>query len=480
MSIQDFGFDALRPFQQKVYDYIVKNPKSNIFILSPTSSGKSLCFQYPGWVGEGLTVVISPLKSLIYDQITSLNSKEMNACVFPGDRHISHYRFVYTTPETLVMNDSIMTDLKELYSRNKIQRFVFDEAHCVSHWGHDFRPKYLRMNIIKKCFPKVPVMALTATATELVVNDILEILMTPDAKKFSTSFYRDNLNIKIWDKNKDTKSKIAEYIDKHNEQTGIIYCSSKKNCEDLASFLKMNNINCEFYHAGMSKKKREHVQTEWVQDNIKVIIATIAFGMGIDKANVRYVIHFNMPTSTENYYQEIGRAGRDGLRSNCIMCLNKQDICIYTRTMKPEKKQKVHTIYNILSNKVDCIHYLISHYLGDKTILGRLPFNFCSNCCNCKKKKKNIIWANIQSKAQLIINSIIRNRTITYYKLAQITQFDRDTLNRIMLYLISQKFIKKIVYKKHEELLCYNKAQDIINNKIQFKIPKQILFKKIV
>lgn len=143
--------------------------------------------------------------------------------------------------------------------------------------------------------------------------------------------------------------------------------------------------------------------------------------------------------------------------------------------MKPEKKQKVHTIYNILSNKVDCIHYLISHYLGDKTMFGKSPLNFCSNCCNCNRKKK-IIWANIQSKAQLIINSIIRDRTITYYKLSQITQFDRDTLNRIMLYLISQKFIKKIVYKKHEELMCYNKAQDIINNKIQFKIP--LVFKK--
>lgn len=470
MALSLFGFDKLRPFQQKVYNHIVENGKSNIFILSPTSSGKSLCFQYPGVVFEGITVVISPLKSLIYDQVTSLNKKKISACVFTGEQQLEHYKFIYTTPESIILNDKLLDNLKQLYKQKKIQRFVFDEAHCVSLWGHDFRPKYLRMNIIKKCFPKVPIMALTATATEVVVNDILDILMTSDAKKFTTGFYRQNLNIKIWEKNRETSNKIARYIINHIDETGIIYCSSKKNCEELNTYLNSHSIKSNFYHAGLSKKKREKVQEDWINDEVKVIVATIAFGMGIDKSNVRYVIHYNMPTSTENYYQEIGRAGRDGERSNCIMCLNKQDVCIYTRTMKQEKKSKVHAIYNILSNKTECIHYLVSHYLGDKTILGKSPLNFCNNCCNCRKKKR-ISWVNIQSQAKLILNQIIKDKTVSSYKLSQITKFDRDLLNRIILYLQSQKIIKKLVFKKHEELMCYKKAQSIIDDSVQFKIP---------
>ena len=288
------------------------------------------------------------------------------------------------------MKQCLFEKLKELYKIKKLQRFVFDEAHCVSLWGHDFRPKYLRMKIVKKSFPEVPIMALTATATELVVNDILEILMTPEAKKFTSSFYRDNLNIRIWNKDKNTCNEIVSYIKRHEDDVGIIYCSSK-NCEELNEYLCSKSVKSAFYHAGISKEKREQVQDDWVSSKIKVIVATIAFGMGIDKKDVRYVIHYNMPTSTENYYQEIGRAGRDGNMSNCIMCLNKQDVCIYSRTMKQEKRHKVHAIYNILSNKTECIHYLVSHYLGDKTILGKSPLNFCNNCCNCRKKKK-ISW----------------------------------------------------------------------------------------
>ena len=243
-------------------------------------------------------------------------------------------------------NLELLEKLEKLHTKNLISRFVIDEAHCVSTWGHDFRPHYLKMNTIKQLFPNVPIMALTASATDKVQADIKDLLNMNECKYFTQSFFRNNLNIKIVEKydinsknkKKESIDRIISLINNYENETGIIYCHSRKECEDLSSKLNENGLKTTYYHSGITKKIREEIQSKWLMDDIKIIIAAIAFGMGIDKPDVRFVIHFNLPQTLEGYYQEIGRAGRDGKQSDCILMNNKKDITLYNKMIDSDLK----------------------------------------------------------------------------------------------------------------------------------------------
>jgi bloom syndrome protein len=479
---ESFGLDSLRPFQKDVIDYINKNPQKDIFILSPTSSGKSLCFQLPALYYDGLSIIISPLKSLIYDQVQALQSKNIDAVLLSGDtkesdkdyiiKNISNYKLIYTTPETLLSNYCLFDALK----KNKINRFVIDEAHCVSTWGHDFRPKYLKLYEIRKEFPNVPIMALTATATPKVSLSINHILKLNEPRLFKNSFYRNNLNIIIRTKisEKDTFETIIELLNStYKDKSGIIYCYSRKNCEKVNEILNNVGIKSDFYHAGMTKKNRESIQAKWLNDEVHIIVATIAFGMGIDKPNVRFVFHFNLPTSVEGYYQEIGRAGRDGRQSDCILFHSTQDLVVY-KQIKKSKMNNVYDVNNLLNNLIECIHYQICAYLGEDFKKSVNPIGFCGeNCRNCRKKKY-IENVNVTSETKTMLELIYKKTSLNKSLIEKSFQFNCPNYQRILLYLKLKRFIRENINLVTFEIKyqCYEKSRDIIEGKQEFTIPK--------
>lgn len=385
---QTFGYDSFRPLQEEIIDDALAG--RDVFALLPTGGGKSLCFQLPALVRPGLTVVISPLIALMKDQVDSLQASGvaatfLNSALAAGEGrerlrglHTGKFRLLYVAPERLMLS-GFLEDLKKW----EVNLFAVDEAHCISEWGHDFRPEYRQIAELRDHFPHVPMMALTATATERVRGDIMTHLKLRDPGCYVASFNRPNLTYRVIPKAQ-PYHQVFDYVKARPKECGIIYCQSRKAAESVADRLNEDGIKAKPYHAGLTPKERTRHQEMFLRDEVHVICATIAFGMGINKPNVRYVIHYDLPKNIEGYYQETGRAGRDGLPSECILLFSAGDVAKQIAFIEEKSPQEQKIAREQLQQMVhysessECRRISLLRYFGEDW-----PDGNCGGCDNC-------------------------------------------------------------------------------------------------
>ena len=402
-----FGFDKFKGDQEQIIRNLLDG--NDTFVLMPTGGGKSLCYQLPSLLMEGTAIVISPLIALMKNQvdvITNLSEHEGTAHYLnsslnkaaidqvKADIQAGITKLLYVAPESLTKEENV-----EFLKTVKISFYAVDEAHCISEWGHDFRPEYRRIRPIVNEIGKAPIIALTATATDKVRSDIKKNLGMVDAKEFKSSFNRPNLYYEVRPKTKDVDKDIIKFIKQHPGKSGIIYCLSRKKVEELAAVLQANDIKAAAYHAGLDSGTRTQTQDDFLMENIDVIVATIAFGMGIDKPDVRFVIHYDIPKSLEGYYQETGRAGRDGGEGLCIAFYSNKDLQKLDKFMegKPVAEQDIGRQLLVetaaYAETSICRRKMLLHYFGET-----YPKDNCGNCDNCLHPKTEI-----EAKDQLAI-----------------------------------------------------------------------------
>jgi ATP-dependent DNA helicase RecQ len=448
-----FGFDSFKDEQEKIIDSVIKG--EDTFVIMPTGGGKSLCYQLPALMLPGVTIIISPLIALMKNQVDQLRSfgtesiaHFLNSSLSKGDitkvkKDVSSgdTKLLYIAPETLKKEETI-----EFLKSINISFVAVDEAHCISEWGHDFRPEYRRIKQMIKEIKDVPMMALTATATPKVQQDIQKNLQMGDALVYKSSFNRTNLYYEIRPKGKknDVLKDIVSYINTRKGKTGIIYCLSRKKVEEIAGVLKANGIKALPYHAGLDAKTRAAHQDAFLMEDCDVIVATIAFGMGIDKPDVRFVIHYDVPKSIEGYYQETGRAGRDGIDSDCILYYNPADIDKLEKFMKdkPVAEREIGELLifetQAFAESSACRRKFLLHYFGEE-----FDDNNCNKMCdNCRHPK-----VKIDAKAE----SVLALNTINAVK-------GKYVLNHIVDVLIGKK-THEVTLSGHEKLEYFGKGK---------------------
>ena len=410
---KQFGFKSFRPLQRESIEAITN--KKDLLTILPTGGGKSLCYQLPAlFFQDQLTIVISPLIALINDQVVALNQNGIRADKLTSELkqdeisrvyrelHNKELSLLYVSPERANMDS-----FKALLNQLDVSFVVIDEAHCVSEWGHEFRPDYRKLHFLKEEFPHIPIAAFTATATSKVADDIVSSLRLNNPTRLKGSFFRDNLILNVKKRVGNGRPELVNFLKNYDDESGIIYTFTRKETEEIAKFLNTQGFEALAYHAGLKNEIRRDTQDRFIRDKTKIIVATIAFGMGIDKSNVRFVVHMDLPKSMESYYQEIGRAGRDGLKSECLLLYSMGDVVKKSELMnsiederyKNFAKNKIEELY-AYANSRECRHKAVVSYFEES--LGECE-SLCDNC-----QKEDVEEIDITKEARMLLSTIYR------------------------------------------------------------------------